>query len=199
MTSSIDRIHFKDLAACDPQDVCRRAGSQYDDKSGHYRLDVWGEAYTIDPVGHKIDCLSGSAPPLHEYFYLFMVHYLLTVKAIEIAGEWISEKDIPGGAAFFRGPHEIPTGLIADRVEEDRRQFNQRCLDLGGTELKMADAAYGFTIAPRIPVAVLCWEGDEDFPAEAKILYDKTIVQHLALDVVFALAVGVSRQLGKAF
>ena len=199
MTEIIDSIHFKDLAACDPQDVCRRAGSRYDDISGSYRLTVWGDEYAIDPERRKIECLSAHAQPLHDYFYLFMVHYLLSVQAVEIADEWISEKDIPGGAAFFRGPHEIPTGLIANRLEKDRRQFNERCRNLRGTELQMADVAYGFTIAPRIPVAVLCWEGDEDFAAEAKILYDKTIVQHLVLDVVFALAVGVCRQLGRAF
>jgi hypothetical protein len=143
--------------------------------------------------------LSAHAHPLHEYFHLFMVHYLLTVKAVEISGEWISEKDMPGGAAFFRGPHEIPTRLIADRFGEDRRRFNDRCRNLHGAERDMADAAYGFTIAPRIPVAVLCWEGDEDFPAEAKILYDKTIADHLALDVVYALAVGICRMLGAPF
>jgi len=199
MPEAIDSIHFEDLAACDPQEVCRRAGARYDDETGRYRLTVWGDAYAIDPGRHRIDCLSGSAQPHHDYFYLFMVHYLLSVKAVEVAGEWISEKDMPGGASFFRGPHEIPTAMIADRLEEDRGQFNQRCRQLRGIELKMADAAYGFTIAPRIPLAVLCWEGDEDFPAEAKILYDKTIVHHLALDVVFALAVGVCRQLGKPF
>ena len=199
MSDQIDSIHFKDLAACDPQDVCRRADSRYDDGTGSYRLTIWGEEYSIDPVRKRIDCLSNRRHHLHDYFYLFIVHYLLSVQAVEIAGEWISEKDIPGGSAFFRGPHEIPTGLIADRLDEDRVQFAERCRQLHGTQLKMADVAYGFTIAPRIPVAVLGWEGDEDFPAEAKILYDKTIVAHLALDVVFALAVGVCQQLGAPY
>jgi len=199
MTDFIDIVHFNDLAACDPQDVCRRSGSRFDEKSGRYQLTVWGEDYAIDPGRCQIDCLSVGAQPPHDYFYLFMVNYLLSAQAMEIAGEWISEKDLPGGPAFFRGPHAIPTGAIADCLEADRRLFGERCRQRGGTEMEMADAAYGFTIAPRIPLAVLCWEGDEDFPAEAKILYDKTIVHHLALDAVFALAVGICHTLGQPF
>jgi hypothetical protein len=39
------------------------------------------------------------------------------------------------------------------------------------------------------------WVGDEDFPAEAKVLFDKTIIDHLALDIVFALAVLVCNRI----
>jgi len=46
-------------------------------------------------------------------------------------------------------------------------------------------------------VAVLFWQGDEEFPTEAKLLYDATIGRHLALDIVYALAVGVCEQLGR--
>jgi hypothetical protein len=46
-------------------------------------------------------------------------------------------------------------------------------------------------------VAVLLWQGDAEFPAEAKLLYDATIARHLASDIVYALAVGVCEQLGR--
>ena len=62
----------------------------------------------------------------------------------------------------------------------------------------MADAAYSFRMTPRIPVAVLYWIGDEDFPAESKILYDKTIAEHLAPDIIYALAVGTCDRIGNA-
>ena len=55
----------------------------------------------------------------------------------------------------------------------------------------MADQAYSFRIAPRTPVAVLLWEGDNEFPAESKLLFDRTIVEHLALDIIFGLTVEI--------
>jgi hypothetical protein len=74
-----------------------------------YMLSVWGDEYGIFPNRSKINCMSNNARSLHDYFYLFIIHYLLKSKEIEISNEWISEKDLPGGTTFFRGPHVIPT------------------------------------------------------------------------------------------
>lgn len=196
MTDLIDKIHFRDLAKQDPEDVCRRALCIYDDMNELYKLSVWGDGYGIYPNQLMIDCLDIRTQELHEYFYLFMIHYLLKSKEIETCNEWISEKDIPGGTTFFRGPHEIPTNLISSRFNNDINKFKKICEQLQGVPLDMADAAYGFSIAPRIPVAVLYWRGDEDFPAESKILYDRTITEHLASDIIYALAVGICERLG---
>ena len=65
-----------------------------------------------------------------------------------------------------------------------------------GTPLDMADAAYSFNITSHISVAVLYWAGDDDFPPESKLLYDKTITEHLASDILFALAVEICKKIG---
>ncbi len=191
MADSVDKIFFEDLAGEDPDDVCRRALCRYDAEGKRYILEAWGDEYVIDPHQSRIDRLSEGCRRPHDYVHLFIVHYLLTSKEIDIRGDWISEKDIPGGVGFFRGPHEIPTHLITARYGENPEEFKTCCERLGGAPLEMADAAYAFQIAPRIPVAVLFWEGDDEFPAESKLLFDKSIADHLALDIIYALAVDV--------
>jgi hypothetical protein len=197
MTNIIDKIHFKELSQQDPINVCQRALCKYDEKNALYKLSVWGDEYGILPNQFKINYMGKNTQGLHDYFYLVIIHYLLKAQEIEILGEWISEKDIPGGTTFFRGPHEIPTNLISLRFNNNISEFKERCEQLQGTPLNMADAAYRFKITPRIPVAVLYWRGDDDFPAESKILYDRTITEHLASDVIYALAVGICKRLGK--
>lgn len=197
MTDLIDRIHFQELSERDPHDVCKRALCKYDDVNELYILSVWGDEYGIFPNQFKIKCMDNNTKSLHDYFLLFIIHYLLKSKEIEISNEWISEKDIPGGTTFFRGPHEIPTNLISHRFNNNINGFNNRCEQLHGIPLNMADSSYGFQIAPRIPVSVLYWRGDDDFPAESKILYDRTITEHLASDIIYALAVGICERLGK--
>ena len=122
----------------------------------------------------------------------------LALMDIKLSGEWISEKDLPGGPTFFRGPHLLPTNLISNRFGNDLQSFCERCKKLGGTQLQLADAAFSFIITKDIPVAVLYWIGDEEFPAEAKILYDKSIAEPLPLDIVFALAFEVCNRIGSA-
>jgi len=197
MTDLVDRIHFQELSERVPKDVCRRASCKYDDMNNLYILSVWGDEYGIFPNQLKINCMSNNTLNLHDYFDLFIIHYLLKSKEIEICNEWISEKDIPGGTTFFRGPHEIPTNLISLQFNNNINEFKERCEQLHGIPLNMADAAYSFKIAPRIPVAVLYWRGDDEFPPESKILYDRTITEHLASDIIYALAVGICERLGK--
>ena len=115
------------------------------------------------------------------------------LKESEINNEWISEKDIRGGSIFFRGMHKIPTHYIAEKYGEAFQNFNNVCQMRHGIPLDMADASYSFRVAPRIPVLLQFWEKDEDFMAECKMLFDRSISDHLAIDVIFGLSVVVCR------
>ncbi len=193
----VDKIHFENLAKCDPVDICRQPLCKYDDVNKKYSISVWGDDYNICPSEFKIERVQSENSDPNELFFLFIIYYLLNYKDIQITKEWISEKDIPGGVTFFRGPHEIPTDFISKKYKNNIKAFRKKCIELGGIEIDMADAAYKFDIVPQIPVVVLYWEGDDDFPAEAKILYDRTIINHLTLDIVFSLAVEVCARIGE--
>lgn len=197
MTDIIDRIYFQELGEQNPREVCNRTGCRYDEEGKSFTVSAWGEEYVICPRERKIVCPGKKIHPPQDLFYLFVIYYLLKSKDITARNEWISEKDLPGGATFFRGPHEIPTGLITGRYGNDIEAFEKGCGQLQGSALDMADAAYRFTITPNIPVLVLYWCGDDEFPPEAKILYDRTISDHLTSDIVFALAVGICTRIGK--
>jgi hypothetical protein len=191
MTNLIDDVNFKDLASYDPEEVIARTGSEYNKSKNEYVVKIWGHNYIVRPYSNEILPEKEGLPTYKDYFYLFMLFYLMKSKDLPISGEWVSEKDVPGGAAFFRGPHTIPTNDITQVYENDLEKFKNRCEALGGTPIEHADAAYSFEIANNIPVAVLYWIGDEDFESEAKLLFDKTIGEHLPLDIIYALAVEV--------
>jgi len=196
MTNLIDAVYFKDLTELNPEDVSKRALCRYDDIKKCYILPVWGDEYAVYPYKQRIERISKNFENPHEYLELFIIHYLLKSKENALCNEWISEKDIPGGATFFRGPHVIPTDMIASRYNDAIEKFKKVCEQHGGVPLEMADAAYIFKIAPRIPVAVLYWEGDDEFPPESKILYDKSVTEHLTSDIIFALAVAICERIG---
>ncbi len=109
----------------------------------------------------------------------------------------MAELASPGGVTFFRGPHDIPTNLITAKVDNSVDAFRELCLKHGGVPLDMADMAFVFHITDRIPIAVLFWAGDDEFPPESKLLFDNTLPQHCALDILFALAVGICEELGR--
>jgi len=196
MTNSIDSSYFTELAEKNPEDVCRLALCDYDPMKKGYRISVWGEDYGIYPQESQIIRLQENNPDVGHLLGLFIIYYLLRSKDISISKEWISEKDIPGGPTFFRGPHKIPTQIIEKRYENNVKEFKEACDRLDGIPLDMADAAYAFEITPRIPVAVQFWDRDDEFSAEAKLLFDKTIAEQLAPDIVFCLTVEICKRIG---
>jgi hypothetical protein len=46
---------------------------------------------------------------------------------------------------------------------------------------------------------VVYWQGDEEFPPETKLLFDRTIDRHLPLDIIFALAVEICHAVSARF
>lgn len=195
MTSSVDIIHYQDLAQKDPETVCRRSGCHFDADANNYSLSVWQDEYAVFPEAHRIVPAHGQNNVRQDYLELFIIHHLLSTREIELRNQWISEKDIPGGTTFFRGPHAIPTHLISNRFQNDIEDFDKRCKQLHGIPLDMADSAWRFNITTRIPIAVLYWQGDDEFMPESKLLYDQTIYDHLASDIIYAIAVYVCTRL----
>jgi len=197
MSNQIDKINFLNLKFCDPEEVVSRTGCRFDKIREQYFVTIWGHKYCVDLKNHEVRSEESGLKTYQEYLHLFILYYLMKSKNIPPSGEWVSEKDIPGGAAFFRGPHTIPTDWITGRFGDNIDFFKTESEKSGGIPIELADAAFLFRITPTLPVAVLYWQGDEDFPSEAKLLFDRTIEQHLPLDIIYALAVEICHTLGK--
>lgn len=197
MSELIDKTNYEDLKACDPDEVVKRVKCIYDSGLNCYTVRIWGHDYTVDFNKFRVSAKSEDPPAYQGMMDLFIVYYLMQSKDLPPSGEWVSEKDIPGGAGFFRGPHLVPADLIVKRFGDDLENFINACGAAGGKKLDLADAAFSFEITPTIPVAVLYWQGDEDFPSEAKLLFDRTIQEHCPLDIIFSLAVEVCWRLSK--
>jgi len=175
MTALVDIFFLTQLNKQDPADVCRRSLCAYDETDRTYRATVWGDQYVVDPEKAKITCIDTKHEPLHPYFDLFVVHYLLGCREMQPAGQWISEKDIAGGATFFRGPHEIPAHSIASRFDRDIIGFKKRCQQYGGLVLNLADAAFVFSIAPGYRLRCFTGRGMMNFPLKQNCCLTKPL------------------------
>jgi hypothetical protein len=193
---SEDHGHFyQHLAGMDPEEVCRRAACSYNRERQCFLIDAWSGRYEVFPVRSEILPFKQQGGVFNLWIELTLLFYLVGAKEIFVKNEWVSEKDIPTGEAFFRGPHTVPTHLLAERFGNDLEGFSNRCHELGGEPVDMADAAFEFRILPRVPVAVLLWKSDEEFGAESRLLFDRTISEHLPLDIIFSLTVELCQRI----
>ena len=72
--------------------------------------------------------------------------------------------------------------VVRDAVSNDIEKFKSACLALGGQPLAFASASFEFAPLSRVPLQVVYWLGDEDFPSSCKILFDASATHYLPID-----------------
>lgn len=115
--------------------------------------------------------------PLQEQ--VLILHYLQGCRPV-LKNQWIAYREIPG-AGFYFGP------FVKRAVDPLKKVFGQNAAGftsaadrLGALPLETGNAAYCFYPLPYAPVQLILWEGDDEFPAEANILFDATVGDYLS-------------------
>lgn len=186
MAEMVDDRLFAELARRKTEEVILPGFCEYDENRACYTVKAWNGSYAVCPQQAMVKGLDDTPEP-HGFFNVFLVNYLLSGKKEVPTGRWISEKDLTGGATFFRGPHKIPTESITATFRNDLSLLQAKCLQLGGSALDLADCSFSFDVIGSVRIALLYWLGDEDFPAEARLLLDQSVAATLSLDVVYGL------------
>jgi hypothetical protein len=200
----IDPGYWEELLTMVPDEVCRRTLASYDRQKEVYQITLLNQGYTIHPFRRSIVRETGAPAPSHRHDNisfseaLVLVIYLLRAKDIPPVGTQQTEKDLPGGETFFRGPHALPRQPILRRFGHNPQGFSRAAISLGGERLDYGDAAFRFQTLPRVPLDTILWVEDEEFPASLTFAFDPTVANHLPLDVIWALVHLVTRRLLEA-
>lgn len=193
----IDPNLWERLRTADPDFVCRNAGVVYDFEKNAYSYSFLNAEFLCFPKeGIIVPSVADSYVSLDFEFYLVTLHYLLESSSTEPAGKWVSEKDLPGGEIFFRGPHALPVHILKDIFGNQPELLTSTAVRLGGIQERMGDLSYRFQTFPKVPLALVLWEGDEEFDPSVSFLFDSTIAMHFhRLDTIFALVNVLTRAL----
>src|SRR5512139_157601 len=176
------------------EDVCRRTGTIFDERAEAYLLRSFGIDFLVNPCEMGISCPSGHGSlflgKLKDFFRLAVLWYMSNAKDIPPTGRLLKPTDVKGGHRFTVGTHVLPLEAIAQRFKRDREGFLRLGRAYGAEEIPgMADAALRLFPLPRVPVTVLLWLEDEEFPPRVDLFFDSTCEFQLALsDVVWAVA-----------
>jgi hypothetical protein len=195
--ADVDPLLWDALRRADPQNICRNAQVQYDEAASAYIVPFLNGKFCCHPEEERITPLGPTTPiKLNFQFYLTILHYLLETQAEGLAGKWVSEQEVPGGSLFFRGIHAFQTQPLEQFFGERPALFAAAAERLGGMRATGGDLAYRFWALPRIPLMIVLWKGDEEFPAAVNIRFDATIHHHLrTLDTIWAMVNAVCRTL----
>ncbi len=131
----------------------------------------FGRAHLVThPGGEAVVQTTGK--PAHVTIAIVLMHYLLTADGTPPADRWLAFRDLPDGMFYAQAFAGHAEGEIARKFGADVPGFRQAAASLGGQPLALADASFRFQALPRLAVAVLLWAGDDEFPAQARVLFD---------------------------
>lgn len=186
---------WSDLKERDPQEVTRRTGVEF--QEGIYRLPFLDRELLVDPARRQI--LTSRASETEPGFRacLTALTFLLRLDPAAL-GPDISPLELPGGATFFRGHHNLPNVPLEDRFGHDLAGFLAAGQKLKGETRTAGDAALAFKVFPGLTVGVILWRADEEFPAQVSFTVPAHLDRFWFLDAVWGLLNLVTMELIEA-
>lgn len=184
-----------DFAARDPEALAANAGAALE-APGRMAFAYFGRAVAVCHPGGEVFWEGGEALPPREQ--VLLLHYLCRATGTAPAGEWISFAQVPGGAIYvgpFRQRCVVP---LVRRFGGAPHVLARAAAVLGGQPLALGDVAFALPALPRVPLAVVFWRGDEEFPPNASLLFDRAVPNYLSAEDAVVLAQMAVKYLGLA-
>jgi hypothetical protein len=124
--------------------------------------------------------------PIQEQ--VLILHYLMAPGPTDLSGQWVSYREIPGASFYFGAFLKRAVDPLKKVYGQNIAGFCQAAEKLHARRIENGDAGFEFRMFPAVPLQLILWEGDDEFPAEANILFDKTIGRMLSPEDVAWLA-----------
>ncbi len=181
----------KELTGKDPKQIARRSGAIYvEETNGKTNLSIQFLNREINISWPELDFtyrLDNNEVPIQQQ--VLLLHYLNLVEDVEISGEWIAYQEVPDGKfyldAFIR---RAKNPMVQGFGNNPELMVKLTTEVYGATPMAQGDQAVKIQALPLIPVALILWEGDDEFTPEGTILFDRTVSQVLSAEDIAWLA-----------
>ena len=172
--------HYETLfCQADPMEMARRTRTNYDGKNFYVQLLHY--SYVISHPDYSIRRLVDDVvPPLPVQ--TFLLRFLLEGKQVDWSGQWKTFREMPWGARYIK-PY---TGRVLTRAaftfSFKLAAFSAACEKMGAVKLSHGDAGYQFQLLPGYHIQILIWQGDEEFPPNAQVIYSDNFAEGFAAE-----------------
>ena len=189
------------LRESDPRTLSRLTACSYhavDSARGEFRLRVLEQEYTFsypEYLASEVSTGKQASIPIQA----LLVYYFQHADGARIADRWVAFSELPEGR-FYNQAFQGYTGRELTRsFGEDIDQFSKIIGNLPKAETapheQIGDRSFPVLALPRVPLLLVFWQGDEDFPPSYQILFDASVVHYLPTDVCAILGSMLTRKL----
>ena len=147
----------------------RLAGAKYHHATGELEIVCLGRRYHIDPSGQVSDAQGRGAA---YNIATLILQYLVSASGLPPRRRWLAFIELPEGVL-----HHAPFVAIAEKPLARHFAGRMEALARAGRllnaqPLPFGDHSFAVEALPRLPLAVIFREQDQEFPAAVSILFD---------------------------
>jgi hypothetical protein len=162
----------------DPAAISRRCALEFDADASAFKLRVMGGEYLAAFPDFGMKPLSGG-DPLPHFAELLFLRYLCEGRYCEGIGRSIAYEEVPWGEVYYRNFRGRCVGRFARAFGGDVRALDRvMALNPGlrAERLAQGDSGYSFEFANGLYMSAILWEGDDEFPPSAQLLFSDNFV-----------------------
>ena len=155
-------------------------------------LTCLGREFLISPEG-EIRTTSRITP----WIKILLLHYIRTAGSGELSGTWVSYGELKGGMVKTSSFHRECEEPLRELFERDQGKVERILSRLGAERCGgfPTEHAWRLSLLPKIPVAILFWPAEEEFPSRTKILFDSTADRFLDAESLIFLVEGMVKNI----
>ncbi|MCR4434786.1 MAG: DUF3786 domain-containing protein [Clostridiales bacterium] len=185
-------IACKELIDRDPEEISINTNAVYDREDGVLTVKYLNRDYSVNCHTGEV-ATQTVGEEVATTTKILILHYLLHSRIRPLSGNLVSFKDLRKGAAiYYPSFHKRAVVPLLKTFGNNLAGLFNAAYKLGGVKERYGHASVSIQVLPLVPVTYVLWQGDEEAPASATILFDDSVESFLpAEDIVCAASFGV--------
>ncbi len=181
------RLKIKDV---DLSTITEDLGGDY--RNGRLFMHCLGREFEIFPGGDI-----RAQGPITPWIKILLLHYINTHGKADLLGKWVSFSELKSGmvkaSSFLREAEDPIKELFVSNLEK----VSATLKSLGAEQSSdfPTPKAWVLFLLPKVPVVILYWPEEDEFPAKVQILFDQTADKFLDVESLMFLLEGLVKNM----
>jgi len=164
---------------------CLNSGAHYID-AGKVSIDYLNQSYLISISSAEVSPLTGKETvPIRDV--ILILHYFIQAKGTPLSHRLVAYRELKAGSVYAPVFYQRALKPLVDHFGNEPQRLLDTARAMGGQPAQFGDIAVTINAFPRVPITLVLWRGDEEFPPEGNLMFDSTVPDYLTSDDTHAL------------
>ncbi len=165
------QIAIEKLKRDDFNEIIRRSGYESHKKNG-ITIPFLDRVYLVECPDFNFTDKSNKGKEIPIQEQVLILHYLMSESSRVPSEHWVSYREIPGASFYFSAFLKRAVDPLKKLFGQNISGFREASKHLKGSPIDIGDAGFEYRIFPSVPMRIILWKGDDEFPSEITILFD---------------------------